>query len=161
MTVLEETHKIKKEIPSIGSLRIIRNDEGVEVFFKSEVLEAFFKRNQRSDARKESSTNEGWRGLEFYTLKSEIQQSLSRGEAMVNGMVGQGALYNSGYGYNFSMLRAVGLGKGVKILFPMPTSTERIEAWKSAFTEYLRWLYTNFMRPVDVEISITVKEMEA
>lgn len=162
MKATEETVTLKKEIPSIGNLRIIRNDQGVEIFFKSPTIEDFFKRNQRPDGRKESSTTPGWQGIEFYIIPSHIQSSFSRDMAIINEAVGQSILFNGDYGgYNFSILRAVGLGNGVKILFTTPTSTERIDEWKRNFVEYLRWIYTNFMRPVDVEISITVREVEA
>jgi hypothetical protein len=162
MKVTEETSILKKEIPSIGNLRIIRNDQGVEVFFKSQLIEDYFKKNQRSDQRKEVSTNEGWRGLEFYIGNTPFQQSLQRPKCIVHGLQGGNELYSRDYeGYNFSILRAVGLGNGVKILFTSPTSSERIDEWKRNFVEYLRWIYTNYMRPVDVEVSITVRELEA
>jgi hypothetical protein len=156
----EEVTKIKKDIGSMANLRIQRTAAGVEVFMKSEVIEKFMKSNQRTDGRKESSSNDGWSAIQFYMPSQNIAAGLSRDGASLTGMVGNPLMYHSGYGFNFSILRAVGLSEGVKITFTTPTSVERITEWKRALVDYMKWIYSNFMRPVDIDIQITVKEME-
>lgn len=151
------TEIVKKDVGTVAEFKVNRVENGIKVFMKSEWIESLFKTS--AGARESSATtNPGWEGRKFYPLVTGSGISV-RHEYVRIDKAGHSYMYHpEEQYYNASIVRAVGLKNGVDVVFTGPNSVEEVRKWVEHMKTYVKHLYINYLRPVDIDITITVKE---
>jgi hypothetical protein len=142
--------KLEKSNKEIFKMKITRTLRGVEVFLKSEVLEEFFSLTSNNETMKPSSLP----GLRAYKHQGGLPVSVKNCNL---GSIEDGLISNSHF--NASLFRLRGLREGVKVVFNIVISREKLQSIAQEAKEVAKELFLNYIKKFEIEITITEKEM--
>ncbi|MCI0748844.1 MAG: hypothetical protein L0Y58_25845 [Verrucomicrobia subdivision 3 bacterium] len=146
---------IDKRKNTLLTLKVRRTLNGISLFLKSEPLECVFQ--TMASGREDHSQDSRWPKISGYRLDSshELARHLSGCNLIFNKW---GERLDTGGYYNFSIVRAVGLSKGVTIEMAGPYSSAFIKEWINQLKSWTKNLYRDFLAPIDLQLTITTKE---
>lgn len=146
------TEIIKKDVGTIAELKVKRKPEGISVWVKSEVIENMYKKNSRTDA---FNSPNGIFLTQGYRPKSGFPDVFGKTLTGTWGVV----WILDGAAANGAILTSVGLSEGVEIIFKGPASVDQIKSWVDAMKEGIQKMYQLYIKPFDIDVAITFKEM--
>ena len=149
---------------AVFEMRVNRVSYGTEVYMKSAPVEALMRRlsaGYSSDpAEREvnlsAEADEGIYGAEFYK-KTRIYRLDARASRVI-------APYHLGNppdhgGFNASLLKIVGLGKGVTIPLEFPMNNPGINAMRDHARDKVRTLVAEYIRPLTATLTVTAADV--
>ena len=150
---------VKRTLPmdrNILCIKVLRTKKGLKVRLKSSCLEAYF-----SQLDEGKVNTRPWGNFLCYkgddlTLPPNLRDALSEDHwrhsiaASFNGTLPR---------YNLSILRAVGLSKGIEILWPGLYPETIVNGWLSLLQTAAMHIYVLYLKPKGHTISISIKEV--
>lgn len=128
------------------TLRLKRVQKGIEIYFKSPMIEEFFSQQPKASVS-------SWMGLEgaWQTPMDQIANCLLN-------KWGYTSFWYDSNSPNLSFIRTVGSGEGIKFMWPTVTSTDNLKKWGEKAKEGLKTLYVQYLKPIELDITLTTRE---
>ena len=149
---------------AVFEMRVSRVSYGTEVYMKSAPIEALMRRLSvgysidpaQRERELSAEADEGIYGAEFY--KTARIYCL---DARASRMVAPHHLGNppDHGGFNASLLKIVGLGKGVTIPLEFPMNNPGINAMRDNAREKVRALVAEYVRPLTATLTVTAADV--
>ena len=149
MPEIVKTVRAEKRGKNLLKMEVGRTDEGIIVTLQSDVQWAGALREKRY---KDPQYNVG--GVPCFASKGI---SLEENPALFNQP--DHMAYNGAP--NLTMLMAKGLQSGVKFTFQQPMSADKLREWAKQVRAAATEVFNCYLRPVDIQMTITVKENES
>lgn len=132
---------------TLCTLKVQRVTQGIKVFCRSQQIEDFFASMGTGSSNAWGEMTQGSYSFSFEQLQDCYFSKW-----------GESFEYNSKP--NLSFLRAKGLGEGISLTFSFVVSTDRLTQWAEKARRAIKTLWLQYLKPVEIEISISTRDME-
>lgn len=145
----------------IAEIKVTRNGE-LQLYVKSSEIARFFKTHRVAN---ETNTNDSL-GNQYYRIDQNdnnlraIFNYCGRNNILLTNVASRrppNLFHNSVK--DFSVLRMVGIENGVTITLDTPYSTGEIQDWISSIREFIRFIYTVYMKRVEFTLEINERQL--
>lgn len=145
--------KVYKGDKKLAIIRIRRKSGELYLYIKTNnELESFFKTNRTNT----SDIYHNGQPLEFYGLKHVLRDIQSQyGQNLRE----YGKELRMGMGYNFSLLRTKGISQGIELELTELLSKELIEDYIVNVKEFIKKLYRDYIKDLEVKTELEVKDL--
>ena len=150
--------EVKTENVPLLFLKVKSVPSGIEVYAKSEKLEAFFRAASGGQVAPSSENREVWTGEYYKTPRTILQED---GKTFEFSKVGLEPMLNPENNWiNLSFLRKKGLGEGVKFTFTGVYPKIVVRGFLRLASQAIKTLYLEQIKSTMVVVEISVKETE-